>query len=91
LANHKQEQLEAAMEILYRLSGFRRSLPTRNKIAYGSHVCKLDRDEMSNLNRGPSMDASYQVLFHLAQWFQRKRFLELDQPETIIAYHGRAW
>jgi hypothetical protein len=43
VANHKQEQLEAAMEILYRLSGFRRSLPTRNKIAYGSHVCKLDR------------------------------------------------
>jgi hypothetical protein len=72
LANHKQEQLKAVMEILYRLSGFRGedffflNLPTRNKIAYGSHVCKLDRDEMSNLNRGPSMDASYQVLFHLA-------------------------
>ena len=29
---------------------------------------------MSNLYRGPSIDASYQVSVHLAQWFQRRRF-----------------
>ena len=28
---------------------------------------------MSNLYRGPSIDASYQVSFDLAEWFQRIR------------------
>ena len=32
-----------------------------------------DRDEMSNLYRGPSKDASYQVVVHLAKRFQRRR------------------
>ena len=40
--------------------------------------------EMNNLYRGPSIYASYQVSIHLAKRFQR--FLEIDQPETIIAY-----
>jgi hypothetical protein len=33
----------------------------------------MDRDEMNNLYRGSSIDASYQVSVHLAQWFQRRR------------------
>jgi hypothetical protein len=33
----------------------------------------MDRDEMSNLYRGPSIDASYQVSVHLAEGFQRWR------------------
>ena len=32
-----------------------------------------DQDEMSNLYRGPSIDASYQVSVHLAEEFQRRR------------------
>jgi len=32
-----------------------------------------DRDEMSNLHRGHSIDASYQVSVHLAEGFQRRR------------------
>ena len=40
-----------------------------------------DWDEMSNLYRGPSIDASYQVSFHLAMRF-REDFLEIDQSET---------
>jgi hypothetical protein len=32
----------------------------------------MDRDEMSNLYRGPSIDASYQVSVHLAEGFQRR-------------------
>ena len=36
---------------------------------------------MSTLYRGPSIDASYQVSVHLAMWFQRKRFLEIDQQK----------
>ena len=38
-----------------------------------------NRDGMSNLHRGPSIDASYQVSDHLAKRFQRKRFLEINQ------------
>jgi hypothetical protein len=33
----------------------------------------MDRDKMSNLYRGPSIDASYQVSLHLAEGFQRRR------------------
>jgi hypothetical protein len=33
----------------------------------------MDRDEMSNLYRGPSIDASYQVSIHSAEGFQRRR------------------
>jgi hypothetical protein len=33
----------------------------------------MDRDEMSHLYRGPAIDASYQVLLHLAEGFQRRR------------------
>jgi hypothetical protein len=47
----------------------------------------MDQDKMSNLYREPSIhvDASYKVLVHLAKWFQRRRFLEIDQLETRIA------
>jgi hypothetical protein len=41
-----------------------------------------DQDEISNLYREPSIDASYQVSVHLAKRFQRTRFLEIDQLET---------
>jgi hypothetical protein len=37
---------------------------------------------MSNLYRGPSKDASYQVVVHLAKRFQRRRFLKISQSET---------
>jgi len=33
----------------------------------------MDRDEMKNLYRGPSIDASYQVSDQLALRFQRRR------------------
>ena len=33
----------------------------------------MDRDEMSNLYKGPSIDASYIVSVHLAEGFQRRR------------------
>jgi hypothetical protein len=47
-----------------------------------------DRDEMSNLYRGPSMDVSYQVSFHLAKQFQRRRLKKIGQSETRIACGG---
>jgi hypothetical protein len=33
----------------------------------------MDRDKMSNLYRGPSIDASYQVSVHMAEGLHRKR------------------
>jgi hypothetical protein len=32
----------------------------------------MDQNEMNNLYRGPSIDTSYQVSYHLAKRFQRK-------------------
>jgi hypothetical protein len=45
----------------------------------------MNRDEMSNLDRGPSIDASYHVSVHLAKHFQSRRFLEIDQSEIWFA------
>jgi hypothetical protein len=47
-----------------------------------------DQDEMSNLHRGHSIDASYQVLVHFAKQFQRRRFKKIGQSETRIACGG---
>jgi hypothetical protein len=33
----------------------------------------MDGDKMSNLYRGPSINASYQVSVHIAEGFQRRR------------------
>jgi hypothetical protein len=47
---------------------------------------------MSYLNRGPSMDASFQVSVHLAKQFQSRRFfLKINQPETKIAHGGHVY
>jgi hypothetical protein len=41
---------------------------------------------LRKLNTEPSIGASHQILVHLAKQLQRRRFLEIDQPETRIAY-----
>jgi hypothetical protein len=48
----------------------------------------MGQNEMSTLYREPSIDASYQVSIHLVKRFQR-RFVEIDQPETLTVYHHR--
>jgi hypothetical protein len=48
----------------------------------------MEQDEMSNLYRGPAIDASCQVSVHLAEQFQRRRFLKIGQSETRIVYGG---
>ena len=50
----------------------------------------MDRDEISNLYRGLSIDASYQVSVHLAKRLQR-RFLKIGQSETRIACGGHVY
>jgi hypothetical protein len=39
----------------------------------------MDRDKMCNPDKGPSIDASYQVTVHLAKHFQNRRFFR-NQP-----------
>jgi hypothetical protein len=65
-----------------------RNQPIRNKNCLWWPCLLTDRDGMSNLYRGPSIDASYQVSDHLDKRFQRRRFLEIDQSETRIACSG---
>jgi hypothetical protein len=47
--------------------------------------------EISNLYRGPSIDASYQVSVHLAEGFQRRRFkcekLTDDRRQVMAKAH----
>ena len=62
--------------------------PIRNKNRMWWPCLLTDRDGMSNLYRGPSIDASQQVSDHLATHFQRRRFLEINQSETRIACSG---
>jgi hypothetical protein len=68
---------------------FFRNQPIRNNNCLWRPCLLTNRDDMSNLDRGPLIDASYQVSVHLAKRFQRRRFfLEIDQSETRIACGG---
>jgi hypothetical protein len=46
----------------------------------------MDWDEMSNIYREPTIVASYEISVHLEEWFQRRRFLEINQSETRMAF-----
>jgi hypothetical protein len=48
-----------------------RNPPIRNKNSLWQPYLLMDRGEMSNLYRGPPIDASYQVSVHLAKWWQK--------------------
>ena len=50
-----------------------RNQPIRNNNRLWQPYLLMDRDEMSNHNRGLSIDASYQVSVHLAKQYQRRR------------------
>ena len=85
--------IDASYQISYHLAKrFQKKSCFRNRIRNKNRLwwpCLLmDRNGMSNLYRGPSIDASYQVSDHLAMWFQRRRFVEIDQSETSIACGG---
>jgi hypothetical protein len=67
---------------------FFRNQLIRNKNCLWWPFLLTDRDEMSNLYRGPSIDASYHVSVHLAKRFQRRRFKNIVQSETRISCGG---
>jgi hypothetical protein len=66
----------------------KKNQPIRNKNRLWQPCLLMDRDKLSNLYRGPSIDDTYQVSVYLAKRFQRRRSLEIDQPETRIAYRS---
>jgi hypothetical protein len=51
-----------------------RNRTIRNKNCLWQPYLLMDRDEMSNIYRGPPIDASYQVSVHMAKRFQRRFF-----------------
>ena len=59
---------------IFRGEDFFRNKPIRNKNCLWWPCLLMDRDEMSNLYRGLSIDAAYQAWIHLAKWAQRRRF-----------------
>ena len=58
---------------------FFRNQPIRNKNCLWRPCLLPNRDEMSNLYRGPSIDVFYQISVHLGKRFQRRRFFR-NQP-----------
>jgi hypothetical protein len=66
---------------------FFRYRPIKNKNCLWWSCLLTDRDEMSNLHRGHSIDASCHVSVNLAKRFHR-RFLKIGQSETRIACGG---
>jgi hypothetical protein len=76
------------LTVYYNGEVFFRNKPIRNKICLWWPCLLTDRDEMSNLYRGPSIDVSCQVSIHLAKRFWRRRLKKISQSETRIAYDG---
>ena len=61
--------------------------PIRSKNRLWRPCLLVDRDGMSNPDRGPSIDASYQVSVHLTKLLQKRRIF-LNQP---IRNKSRLW
>ena len=59
--------------------------PIRNKNSLWWPCLLTDRNDMSNLYRGPCIETAYQVAVHLAKRFQKRRFSKIGQSETRIA------
>jgi alpha-amylase/alpha-mannosidase (GH57 family) len=87
--------IDASYQVLFHFFGqavseekILKNRPIRNKNCLWWPCLLMDRDEMSTIYRGPSIDASYQISNQLALRFQWRIFLEIDQSETRIACGG---
>ena len=76
---YREPSKDASYQVLIHLARwfqrrrFFRNQPIRNKNCMWRPCLLMDREKMSNLYRGPSIDASYHVSVHLAEGFQRRR------------------
>jgi hypothetical protein len=68
---------------LFQRRRFFRNQPIRNKNCQWWPCLLMDRDEMSNLYRGYDIDASYQVLVHLAKRFQKILLMDRDKMSNL--------
>jgi hypothetical protein len=68
---------------------FFRNEPIRKKNCLWQPCLLTDRDKMSNLYRGSSIDASYQASVPLAKQFQGRRFLEINVTSMFANESGR--
>ena len=84
-------QVSVHMAKQFQRRRFFRNRPIRNKNCMWWPYLLTDRNKISNLHRGHSIDASYQVSVHLAKRFQRRRFKKIGQSETRIACGGHVW
>jgi hypothetical protein len=70
---------------------FFKNKPIRNKNCLWRPRLLMDRDKISNLYRGPSIDASYQVSVHIVEGFQKKRLkcekLTDDRRQVMAKAH----
>ena len=66
--------------------------PIRNKSRLWRPCLSADRDEMSNLYRRPSIEASYQVSVHLAEGFLQRRLKceKLMDNRQRMPSHGKS-
>ena len=87
---HRRSSKDASYQVLIHLAKrlqrrrFFRNQPIRNMNCLWWPCLLTDRDEMSNLYRGPAIDVSYQVSVHLAKRFQRRTFF-LNRPIRNIS------
>ena len=67
---------------------FFRNQPIRNNNCLWRPCLLTDQNKISNIYRGPFIDASYHFSIHLAKRFQRRRTLGIDQSEIRISCDG---
>ena len=76
---YREPSIDASYKVLVHLAmrfekrGFFRYRPIRKKNCLWWPCLITDQEEMYNVDRGPSINASYQVSVHLVKWFQRRR------------------
>ena len=67
-------QISIHLDKWFQRRSFFRNQPIRNKNCLKRPCLVTDLDEMRNHDKGPAIDASYQVSVHVAKRFQRRRF-----------------
>jgi hypothetical protein len=74
---------------IYGKRRFFRNQPIKNKNGVCRPCLLMDRDEMRNIYRGPSIETFYQITVHLVKWFQRRRFFSSETAKSNELKFGR--